>query len=82
MLETGQFFFGPPPRPPLFPVRPVEDKLGGRIETRDSSASSRSRYPGSISVKGDSSAPQSSLVSSVIVVERVRGNNKSSGEDL
>ena len=42
LLDSGQFIFGPPPRPPFFPVRSVEDKLGGRNDTRDSSARSRS----------------------------------------
>ena len=81
LLETGQFTFDPPPRPPFFPVRPVEDSLGGRIDTRDSLASSRSRQPGLTSLEKDSrgySTPRSSVVSSVRVVER----GKSSGELL
>ena len=80
LLETGQFIFGPLLRPRLFPVGPVR----GTIDYRDTSASSRCRQPGSISLKKDtrgSSTPQSSVVSSVVVVER--GNeNKSSGEAL
>ena len=28
LLETDQFSFGPPPMPPFFHLRPVEDKLG------------------------------------------------------
>ena len=53
LLETGQFTFGPPPRPPFFPVRPVEHRLGERIDTRDSSASSGSRQLGSTSMEND-----------------------------
>ena len=72
LLETGQFTFGPTPRPPFFPVRPVEDRLGKRIDSRDSSASSRSRQPGSKFLEKDmrkSSTPQSSVVSSFVMVD-------------
>ena len=72
LLETGQFTFGPTPRPLFFPVRSVEDRLGKRIDSRDSSASSRSRQPGSKFLEKDmrkSSTPQSSVVSSVVMVD-------------
>ena len=36
MLETGQFTFGPPPIPPFFAARPLSDRLGGRIDSRES----------------------------------------------
>ena len=41
LVETNQFIFGPPPRLSLFSVRPVADRLGGRIDSRVSSRSSR-----------------------------------------
>ena len=51
LLETEKFTFGSPPRLFFFPVRPLEDRLGERIDSRDSSASSRSRQPGSTSLE-------------------------------
>ena len=69
---TGNLVFGPPPMPSFFPARPIEDRLGERIDSRDSSASSRSRQLGSTSIEKDareSSTLQSSVVSSVVVVE-------------
>ena len=62
----------------------MEDRLGGKIDSRDSSASSRSRQPGSTSLERDtrgSSTPQSSVVSSVVLVESC-DKRKSSGEPL
>ena len=41
LLKTGQFTFGPLPRPSFFAVRPVTDRLGGRIDSIGSSMSSR-----------------------------------------
>ena len=70
LLETGQFTFGPPPRPPFYPVRAVEDRLEEMIDSRDSSASSRSRQPGSTTLKKEvteSSTPQSSVESTVVI---------------
>ena len=84
LLDTGQFIFGPPPRPPFFPVRSVEDKLGGQNDSRDSSARSRSWQLGSTSLEKDtrrSSMPQISVVSSVVVVER-DNESESTGEIL
>ena len=46
LLAAGQFVFGPPPKPPFFSFKPIGDRLGERINSRDSSASSRSREPG------------------------------------
>ena len=68
----GQFTFGPPPIPPFFLARSVTDRLGGRIDSRRSSTSSRSRQLRSTSMEGDeaeSSTPQSSVVSSVVMVD-------------
>ena len=47
LVETGQFVFDPTPRPSFFLVRPVTDRLGGRIDSRGSSVSSKSRQLGS-----------------------------------
>ena len=72
LVETGQFTFGPPPRPSFFPARPVADRLGGRVDSRESSGSSRSSQLGSTPMERDeaeSSTPQSSVVSSVVVVD-------------
>ena len=76
LLENGEPNFCPPPRPPFFSVRPMEDRLGERIDSKDSSGSSRSRQPGLMSWdKG--STPQSSVVSSIVVLERVSENGTS-----
>ena len=84
LLESGQFTFGSPPKTTYFPVRPVEVRLAKRVGFRESSASSRSRQPVSTSIEEDtreSSMTQSSVVTSVIVVEK--GNeNRSSAEGL
>ena len=72
MLETGQFTFGPPPIPPFFTARSLSDRLGGRTDSRESSRSSRSRLLGATPIEGDeegSSTPQSSVVSSVVVMD-------------
>ena len=58
--------------PPFFGARPLSDRLGGRADLRESSRSSRSRQLGATPIEGDeaeSSAPQSSVVSSVVVVD-------------
>ena len=73
LLERGQFTFGPPPIPPFFLARSVTDRLGGRIDSRGSSTSGRSRQLRSTPMEGgeeESSTPQSSVVSSVVVVDR------------
>ena len=41
LVETGQFSFGPPPRPFFFTARPVADRLGERVKFKESSRSSR-----------------------------------------
>ena len=72
LVETGQFTFGPPPIPPFFSARSAADRLGGRIVSRGSSTSSRSRQLRSTPMEGDeaeSSTPQSSVVSSVVMVD-------------
>ena len=45
--------FGPPPGRPFFPARLLADMLGGIIDFRDSSASNKSRQPGSIYLEKD-----------------------------
>ena len=72
VLETAQFTFGPPPIPPFFATRPLSGRLGARIDSRDSSRSSRSRQLRSTPMEAEeaeSSTPQSSVVSSVVVVD-------------
>ena len=64
-VETRQFTFGPTTIPPLFSARSVTDRMGGRIDSRGSSTSSRSRQLRSTPMEGDeaeSSTPQSSVV--------------------
>ena len=71
LLETAQFTFGPPPTPPFFATRPLSSRLGARVDSRDSSRSSRTRLPGSTPIEAEeaeSATPQSSVVSSVVVV--------------
>ena len=72
LLERGQCTFGPSPITPFFRARSVTDRLGGRVNSRGSSTSSRSRQLRSTPMEGDEeepSTPQSSLVSSVVVVD-------------
>ena len=82
LLETGQFTFDPPPMPSFFAVRPVTDRLGVRIDSRGSSVSSRGRQLDSTPMERDeveSSTPQSSVVSSVVIAEKNK-NVKASTE--
>ena len=75
LLETAQFTLGPPPIPHFFTPRPLSSRLGARVDSRDSSRSSRGRQPGSTPMEAEeaeSSTPQSSLVSSVVVVDNKR----------
>ena len=75
LLELAQFTFGPPPVPPFFATRSLSNRLGVRVDSRDSSRSSRTRLPGSTPMKveeAESSTPQSSVVSSVVVVDHKR----------
>ena len=53
MLETAQFNFGLPPIPPFFAARPLSGRLGGRVDSRDSSRSSRTRQLGATPMEGD-----------------------------
>ena len=72
MLETAQFTFGPPPIPPFFAARPLSGRLRGKVDSRDISRSSRTRQLGATPMEGDeagSSTPQSSVVSSAVVVD-------------
>ena len=75
LLETAQFTFGPPPNPPFLATRPLSSRLGARVDSRDSSRSSRTRLPGSTPMEAEeaeSSTPKSSVVSSVVVVDNKR----------
>ena len=78
----SQFFFWSTSEATFFPARPVEDRLRERIDSRGSSESSGSSQLGSKSIQKnvrEASTPQSSVVSSVVIVEK--GNeNKSSAE--
>ena len=75
LLETARLTFGPPPNPPFLATRPLSSRLGAGVNSRDSSRSSRTRLPGSTPMEAEeaaSSTPQSSVVSSVVVVEDKR----------
>ena len=75
LLETAQFTFGPPPNPPFLASRTLSSRLGARVDSRDSSRSSRTRLPGAAPMEAEeatSSTPLSSVVSSVVVVESKR----------
>ena len=82
LVETGQFTVGPPPIPPFFPPRSVTDPLGGTIDSRESSTSSRSRQLRLTPMEGEEaepSRPQSPVVSSVVMVDnkkKVKGPGK------
>ena len=72
LLEKAQFIFGPPPNPPFLATRHLSSRLGAKVDSRDSSRSSRTRLPGSTPMEAEeaeSSTPQSSVVSSVVVVD-------------
>ena len=82
LVEKGQFTYVPPPRPSFFPVRPVADRLGRRVNSRGSSRSSRSRQLGSTSRERDemdSLTPQSSAVSSVVVLDNKKARSPVGG---
>ena len=75
LLETAKFTFGQPPTPPFFATRPLFSGLGVRVDSRDSSRSSRTGLPGSTPMEAEgaeSSTPQNSVVSSVVVVDSKR----------
>ena len=75
LLETAQFTFGPPPNPPFLASRALSSRLWVRVDSRDSSRSSRTRLPGAIPMEAEeatSLTPQSSVVSSVILAESRR----------
>ena len=71
LIEMGRLAFGPRREPPFFLVRPIESRFWERKDSRDSSASSRSRHQGSTSHENKtrgSLTPQNSVVSSVVMV--------------
>ena len=53
LLKAGHFTFGPHPRHSSISFRPISDRLGERIHSRDSSVSSSGRQPGSIPLEKD-----------------------------
>ena len=53
LLETAQLTFGPPPNAPFLATRPLSSRLGARVDSRDSSRSSRTRLPGSTPMEAD-----------------------------
>ena len=60
---------------PFFATRTLSSRLGARVDSRDRSRSSRTRQPGSTPIEAeevDWSTPQSSVVSSVVVVDDKR----------
>ena len=75
LLETARVTFGPPPNPTFLATRPLSSRLGAGVDSRDSSRSSGTRLPGSTPMEAEeaeSSTPQISVVSSVVVVEDKR----------
>ena len=79
LLETAQFTFGPPPNPPFLTSRTLSSRLWATAHSRDSLRSSRTRLPGAAPMEAEeatSSTPQSSVVSSVVVVESKRVESK------
>ena len=73
LLETARVTFGPPPNPPFRATRPLSSRLGAGVSSRDSSRSSRTRLPGSTPMEAEeteSSTPQSSVVSVVVVEDK------------
>ena len=74
-LEMAQFTFGQPPNPPFLASRTLSSRLGARVDSRDSSRSSRTRLPDSTPMEAEeatSPTPQSSVVFSVVVVQSKR----------
>ena len=73
--EKAQFTMGSPPIPPFYTPRSLSNRLGARAGSRDSSTTSRTKQPGSTPMEAEeaeSSTPQSSLVSSAVVVDDKR----------
>ena len=75
LIEMAQFTLGPPPIPPFYVPRSLSSRLGARAGSRDKSRSRRTRQPGATPMEAEeaeSSTPQSSLVSSVVVLDDKR----------
>ena len=75
LLELAQFTFGPTPVLPFFATRSLSNGLEVRVDSRDSARSSRNRLPGSTpmeALEAESSTSQSSVVSSLVVVDKKR----------
>ena len=75
LLETARFIFGPSPNPPFLATRPLSSQLGARStqETARGAAGLDSRVPRQWKPRKRShQRPQSSVVSSVVVVENKR----------
>ena len=85
LLEAGQFTSGPPPRPSFFSISQVGDQEGEEIDSRSSSVSSRSGQPSCTTLGNDvteSSTRQSSVVSSVVIVEKDKSVRTSAGRPM
>ena len=68
LIEMAQFTLGPPPIPPFYVSRSLSSRLGARAGSRSSGI----RQPGSTPMEAEeaeSFTPQSSLVSSVVVLD-------------
>ena len=73
--RDGLIHIRPTPNPPFLASIDLYSRLGARIDSRDSSRSSRTRLTGSAPMEAEeamSPMPQSSTVSSVVVVEGKR----------
>ena len=83
LLETAQFTFGRTPNPHFLTSGTLSSRLGATADSRDSSRSSRTRLPGAAPMEAEeatSSTPQSSVVSSVVVVESMRVERPTGGD--
>ena len=75
LLETAQVTFGPPPNPSFFNPRALSSRLGAMADSRDSSRNSRTKLPGAAPMEAEeatSSTPQGSVISSVVVAEKMK----------
>ena len=71
----GPIHIRPTSKSPFLASRDLSSRLGARVVSRDSSRSSRTRLPGSAPIEAEqvtSPTPQSSVVSSVVLVESKR----------
>ena len=64
LLEMAQFTFGPPPNPPFLATRPLSSRMGARVDSRDSSRSSRTRLFEPTPLRGLVKGPRNSFLES------------------